>query len=188
MVNCTIIQNKEVKIHLGCGTRYIPGFVNIDYSAKVKTDMMLKLGEDALPFDAATVSLLVSSHLLEHLTKYEGLFFLKECYRVLKPGGLLYLALPDIAKVIDIYCNGHPEVPHLKNNQEWIIRALFETQHDETIIHKYGYTEKTLTDLMTSLGFVQTNINIPENEWIQFNGVDVIQKIWGQQAAVWVKL
>ena len=123
-----------IKLNLGCGTRYIPGFINIDCSMSVKADLRLTLGENPLPMEEDIVSLIVSSNLLEHLTRYEGLFFLKECYRVLTPGGLFYLALPDVKRIVDIFLNGHPVMPHLKNDHDWIIRALFETQDDETII------------------------------------------------------
>lgn len=181
------VLTKTIQLNLGCGERYIPGFVNIDFSKSLKIDICLNLGVEPLPFEDETVSLIVSSHVLEHLTKYEGLFCLKECYRVLEPGGLFYLALPAVEKVVDIFYSGHPDVPHLKGDQEWLIRALFETQFDETTIHKYGYTEKSLNELLQSLGFIKSNIKIPDNEWIQFNGVDTIQKIWGQQAAVWTK-
>lgn len=53
--------------------------------------------------DANTVDLMVSSHMLEHLAWNDGLAFLKEAYRVLKPGGVLRLSVPDAEKIVNYY-------------------------------------------------------------------------------------
>ncbi len=54
-----------------------------------------------LPFENSSVEVIFSSHFIEHLTFEEGLNFLKECYRVLKPNGILRIVCPDIMIWID---------------------------------------------------------------------------------------
>ena len=49
-----------------------------------------------LPFTNSSVTNLFSSHFIEHLTYRQGIDFLKETYRVLKPGGILRIICPDI--------------------------------------------------------------------------------------------
>ena len=51
---------------------------------------------NGLPFEDSSVEVIFSSHFIEHLTFEEGLNFLKECYRVLRPGGILRIICPDI--------------------------------------------------------------------------------------------
>jgi predicted SAM-dependent methyltransferase len=53
--------------------------------------------------DDNVVDLMLSSHMLEHLNWNDGLAFLKEAYRVLKPGGVLRLSVPDAEKIIKYY-------------------------------------------------------------------------------------
>ena len=54
-----------------------------------------------LPFEDSSVEVIFSSHFIEHLTFEEGLNFIKECYRVLKPNGILRIVCPDIMIWID---------------------------------------------------------------------------------------
>ena len=56
-----------------------------------------------LPFSNGSISVIYTSHVLEHLTKQQFLFFIEESYRVLKSGGILRIALPDLKIFIDRY-------------------------------------------------------------------------------------
>jgi predicted SAM-dependent methyltransferase len=49
-----------------------------------------------LPFNDASVGYIYTSHMLEHLHKDDAIFVLKECYRVLKPKGVLRVLVPDL--------------------------------------------------------------------------------------------
>lgn len=53
-----------------------------------------------------TVDIILASHFLEHLNREEGAKFLAECYRVLKPNGILRLALPDAKLLSRAYLDG----------------------------------------------------------------------------------
>ena len=81
---------KSVRLNLGAGLTYIPGFTNIDISNKA--DISLDLGKDKLPFNDASVDLVFSYHTLEHVPDY--LFVLSEIHRVLKNGGLFLVGVP----------------------------------------------------------------------------------------------
>jgi SAM-dependent methyltransferase len=80
----------EVRLNVGAGRTFIPGFVNVDISPKA--DVTLDLGRDRLPFDDDSVDLVFSYHTLEHVDDY--LFALGEIHRVLKHGGRFLVGLP----------------------------------------------------------------------------------------------
>jgi len=80
----------EVKLNIGAGRTYIPGYVNIDISPKA--DVTLDLSQDVLPFEDSSVDLVFSYHTLEHVDNY--LFALGEIHRVLKHGRPFLLGLP----------------------------------------------------------------------------------------------
>jgi predicted SAM-dependent methyltransferase len=63
-----------------------------------------------LPFNDAEVDYIYSSHMFEHLTRDELIFVLKECYRVLKTGGVLRIVVPDLEILIKNYLS------HKQNN------------------------------------------------------------------------
>ena len=56
-----------------------------------------------IPIDSSSVDVLYSSHMLEHLDRFEADKFLKEAFRVLAPGGTIRLAVPDLEKKIKLY-------------------------------------------------------------------------------------
>jgi hypothetical protein len=59
-----------------------------------------------LPYRDGEVACIYSSHMIEHLARWQGLALVRECARVLEPGGLLRLATPDLSVVIDEYRAG----------------------------------------------------------------------------------
>ncbi len=77
-------------LHLGCGTRLLPGFVNIDANPRQKLDMWLDV-RHGLPFRNSSVASIYSTHMVEHLFTDELDRLFGECFRVLKPGGGLRL-------------------------------------------------------------------------------------------------
>ncbi len=78
------------KLNIGAGVSYLPGFTNIDVSAKA--DLQLNLNSDRLPFDDDSIELIFSYHCLEHLDKY--LFALGEIHRVLQHQGRFLIGVP----------------------------------------------------------------------------------------------
>jgi len=142
-----------MKIHLGCGVRYIDGWQNIDWSDKYKVDHKLNIGTQPLPFEDGVASEVISSHLIEHLTRWEGIYHLNEIYGVLGEGGELLLSFPDLAKIVQCYHGKRPSPFNITGDDTWLVRAIFETQIDETIVHKYGYTDKTMRSLLKTVGF-----------------------------------
>lgn len=83
----------ELRLNIGAGQTYIPGFVNIDISPRA--EISLDLNKDRLPFADSSVDFIFSYHTLEHVDNY--LFVLGEMYRVLKHGGRLLLGVPYVS-------------------------------------------------------------------------------------------
>src|SRR5262245_20196250 len=78
--------SEDLKLHFGCGSNIKAGYINIDLGKQA--DLRLDLREP-IPFSTNSCSMIYSEHFLEHLCyPDEAMFFLNECSRVLKPGGL----------------------------------------------------------------------------------------------------
>ncbi len=56
-----------------------------------------------IPFRNNTFDVVYSSHFLEHISKASASVFLRECYRVLKPDGIIRVVVPDLAAIVDTY-------------------------------------------------------------------------------------
>jgi predicted SAM-dependent methyltransferase len=95
-------ENKYNYLNLGCGERYHAAWINIDIRAKNKNVIEYNILK-GIPFPNDTFDVVYHSHLLEHLTLVDGKNFLKECYRVLKPKGILRIVVPDLERIIKEY-------------------------------------------------------------------------------------
>jgi len=89
-------------LHLGCGTVYLPNFINIDANPRGKKDLWLDV-RCGLPFRAASVDSIYTAHMLEHLYPDELDDLLQECVRVLKPGAGMRIVVPSLASAIIAY-------------------------------------------------------------------------------------
>ncbi len=98
-------QLRDVKLHLGCGKRIMPGWTNVDcFKAEgiaYECDF-----RDPLPFAEGAVRMLYSEHVLEHLHEHEAHALLHECHRVLAPGGRIRLGMPDAEIFLRAYAKG----------------------------------------------------------------------------------
>jgi SAM-dependent methyltransferase len=99
-----IMESDRIRLNIGADRTQISGFLSVDFNEAVHPDVLAEA--TALPFEDDTVDEIYASHVLEHLTWHEGMKALKEWYRVLKPGGQLTVAVPDITQIYMLYKHG----------------------------------------------------------------------------------
>jgi SAM-dependent methyltransferase len=89
-----VIQ-QPIRVHLACGNDFLPGWINLDKDVRVPGVIQCDLTE-GVPFKNEAVDEILASHFLEHLKlRHEAIPFLQECYRVLKPGGIISFITPN---------------------------------------------------------------------------------------------
>jgi predicted SAM-dependent methyltransferase len=85
-----------MKLNLACGQKTLPDYVNID-KYPLNTGVMVHDLLTGIPYDDNSVEEINVSHFLEHLkVRHEAIPFLRECNRVLMPGGKLIITVPDV--------------------------------------------------------------------------------------------
>jgi predicted SAM-dependent methyltransferase len=89
-------------LHLGCGPKYLPGFLNIDGNLFNKLDLWLDV-RNGLPFPSNSVDSIYSTHMFEHFYPDELDVLLRESMRVLKVGGGVRLIVPNLESAIQAY-------------------------------------------------------------------------------------
>jgi SAM-dependent methyltransferase len=89
-------------LNLGCGPRFHPEWTNLDLKPLSQEVRAFDLRKP-LPFGDASFDLVYHSHLLEHLRKDDAPRFVRECYRLLRPGGILRVAIPDLESIARAY-------------------------------------------------------------------------------------
>lgn len=96
-------MEKGKKINLGCGKRdFGKGWINIDLADFPHIHYRQNIN-DLSNFEDNSIELIHCSHALEYFDRQEGLLALKEWYRVLQPGGILRVAVPDFQALITVY-------------------------------------------------------------------------------------
>jgi predicted SAM-dependent methyltransferase len=90
------------RVNLGCGDRYHPGWINIDIRP-CGPEVIAHDLRKGIPLDTTSCDLVYHSHLLEHLPYDAAPVFMKECFRVLKPGGIIRVVVPDLEVICRLY-------------------------------------------------------------------------------------
>lgn len=137
-----------MKLHLGCGKRYFPGFVHIDVVDYPHIDHVSTI--DNLSFIADdSVELIYNCHVLEHFKRRDMKSVLKEWFRVLKPGGVLRTSVPDFEKLCEIY--------QLYKKIELVIGPIFGKQDYLYNIHYNVFDYEMLANALKDVGFLDVN-------------------------------
>ena len=137
-------------MHLGCGSKFIPGFIHIDLGGYDHIDHNRDIRDLGI-FANETVDLIYCCHALEYFDRYEVITVLTEWYRVLKKGGILRLSVPDFEAIVNIYLK-YGDLDH-----QGILGPLYgkwQNSNDiETMYHKTAYDFTSLTKVLKNIGF-----------------------------------
>lgn len=90
-------------LNLGCGARFHLGWTNADLHPVHESVRCLDVAFGPLPFPDAGFAAVYHSHLLEHLPCDRTVVFLQECRRVLQPGGVVRVVVPDLEQIARLY-------------------------------------------------------------------------------------
>ena len=185
----------ERKLQLGCGRNWLEGWLNSDYFPRTSDILQLDV-TIALPFENDTFDYIFSEHVIEHISYPEGAYMLKECFRVLKPGGVLRVGTPDLAFLVNLYREDEAaSQSRTQIEQEFLEYFLaneikdretnapvdFDTYLINKFVrawgHEFIYDEKSLRHMMKTLGFVDiTRCEVMESEHQALCGLENIDR------------
>lgn len=89
-------------LDIGCGPNPHPELINLDYLWRPGIDVCWDITR-GLPFSDSSMRGVFSEHCLEHFNRATALALLREIRRVLAPGGVLRLVVPDAGLYLDTY-------------------------------------------------------------------------------------
>ena len=136
-----------LKLHLGCGIRHIPGFTHVDIIDAPHVDFHCSV-DNLSDFSDGSVDLIYASHVLEHFGRYEVEAVLRRWYRVLKPGGIARIAVPDFAAVVALYAQ-----EGLRDGLSGLVGLVCGGQRNQYDFHKIIFDEAFLGCLLEKIGF-----------------------------------
>ena len=138
-----------MKLHLGCGNKHIDGWVNVDTREPPGVDLVDNVQTlDAIQLDS--VDVIYASHVLEHTGRMDYMLILQRWYNLLKLGGLLRIAVPDIQQVLHHY-NLHKDLRMLRG-------FLWGGQTYPQNYHYCGWDFQTLSEDLKTVGFSEARV------------------------------
>tara|TARA_Y100000768_G_scaffold385075_1_gene370385 strand:+ start:3723 stop:4283 length:561 start_codon:yes stop_codon:yes gene_type:complete len=148
----------SIKINLGCWHRNIPGFINVDLCDMPHIHYKSPI-DDLSMFEDNYADLIYSSHSFEYFDRFQAVKVLKEWNRVLKPNGVLRIAVPDFDKLIMVY--------KASNDLSKILGPMYGRMEintpngKENLYHKTMYNFDSLSNILIENGFN----NIKKYDW-----------------------
>lgn len=131
------------KIHYGCGSKMIEGWLNVDWHESAASGYRQVNLLETHPFEGNCARFGFSEDMLEHFGQAESIFFLSEVYRTLAPGGIMRLSFPGLEGVL----KRHYSPPSERRVREGELEAYAIWGH----VHFYGRDELRL--VASHLGF-----------------------------------
>ncbi|HWZ85668.1 MAG TPA: methyltransferase domain-containing protein [Thermoanaerobaculia bacterium] len=133
------------RLHIGCGQQAIAGWINIDNQGLPGVDQVLDVRR-GLPF--ADVAAIYAEHFLEHLAFDDGLAFLAECRRVLRPDGILRLSTPNLEWVLMTHYRWQGA-----SDEERLVDCMNLNRAFHGWGHQFLYNRATLESALRAAGF-----------------------------------
>jgi predicted SAM-dependent methyltransferase len=126
-------SNEVKKIQIGCGKNLLEGWLNTDLN-NTDTVAYLDAGEP-FPMEAETFDFIYSEHLFEHLNVEQQINMLNEGYRILKKGGIMRIAMPNLKFLYNIYVNpstpAHIDYVNHSVSSYPCLKSVFESVHNK---------------------------------------------------------
>src|SRR5687768_14949807 len=157
------------RLNWGCGGHTLPGWINTDVKEGAGIDLSCDI-RNGLPLETGSIDYAVSIHALPEVPYRELVPVLAELRRVLKPGGVLRLALPDLIKGVRAYERGDRDYFLIPDDDARSLGAKLVTQ-----LIWYGYSRTLFTfefigEMLRKAGFIdvvqcayrETNSPYPE--------------------------
>ncbi len=162
-----------MKLHLGCGQRYLEGYINIDFPLSKHTVQRKSVADlycdiTKLTYKPNSIEEIRLHHVFEHFDRPTACGLIAAWHSWLIIGGKIHIEVPDFyrtAKVVHSFFN-------TMKSKKVALRHLFGSHEAFWAIHKEGYTKETLLELMSLIGF--SDFKVMRNSWKGTYNIEVI--------------
>jgi predicted SAM-dependent methyltransferase len=183
-------------LNVGCGGKFHKSWVNVDMVSHSPEVIAVNL-INGIPYPDNYFEVVYHSQVLEHIPKDKAPFFIQECHRVLKPGGIIRVVAPDLENIVDEYKkflkqNLENKTELSEANYDWIMLEMYDQTvrnysggymaeflrqehmvNEKYVIDRIGFIGRSIRNHFLSESKKQTNPNQAPTGFIH----DLKQKI-----------
>lgn len=167
----------SIRINLGSGHWKLEGWVNVDIDPESRPEVLADLSV-GLPFRDGCAAFMHTEDFIDQLDIEGAARFLRECHRILGPGGVIRVLTPDVEKLCAMYLNEpgalkalwreHVGVPLMYGTAGEIVNMGMRFAG-----HTFLYDAETLGQLAADCGFKARQVAFGESEFTQLRGLDL---------------
>jgi len=144
----------KVKLHLGCGKKYLPEYIHIDKDTEEHIDYSVNINDLSM-FSDSSVDEIYTCGTFEYFDREEAPSVLEEWFRVLKPNSIFRVSVPNLESIAKVYIQGNQDA-----DNKGILGPLFgrwpivDSSNKEVVLyHKTVYDFKSLSRVLKKAGF-----------------------------------
>ena len=157
-------------LNLGSGQRpFAHPWVNVDAQERWSPDVAADIRSMPM-FTDGSADIIVLHHVLEHFGCGEGLPCLRECHRILHPGGLLIVCVPNVRALVSRWIRDEEF-----SDQLFFTNLYGAYMGDEADRHKWGFTPESLYFEMQNAG---PGFRLQRFDWRPIPGADIANDWW----------
>ena len=161
-----------MNLNVGSGQRrFGKGWVNVDLQVRSPEQIPdVQAHGERLPFPHDSADFVVLHHVLEHYGCGEGMALLKECWKILKPGGSLLIFVPDVRQLAKRF------LIRGISDQIYLTNIYGAYQGNEADRHKWGFTSESLRNFIGLA--IAPGSGMHFYDWREIPGADIAQDWW----------
>ncbi|HKJ17432.1 MAG TPA: methyltransferase domain-containing protein [Xanthomonadales bacterium] len=167
----------KININLGSGHWKFDGWVNVDIDIDSQPDVLADLST-GLPFQDGVADFMHTEDFIDQLELEGAQAFLRECHRILKPGGVIRVLTPDVDQLCRMYIN-EPEALKTLWRDHVGVPLQFGTAAEIVNVgmrfagHTFLYDHETFSALAASCGFEARQVTFNDSEKPELQGLDL---------------
>jgi predicted SAM-dependent methyltransferase len=166
MVADYLARSRPAKLNIGCGDHPLPGWLNSDCDAIMPPGALYLDAARPFPLASGSFDFIFSEHMIEHVPLAGAVNMLRECHRILRPGGRIRIATPRLEFMLELLTDpaeqhrSYADYHYEGLTEEPAVRTPARILNDYHRMwgHQFVFDEATLRLLLERAGFVNLQV------------------------------
>lgn len=185
LIKSYLAHTTEPKLHIGCGANHLDGWLNTELCPHGR-EIFLDATR-TFPLQSGVFAFVYSEHMIEHIPYAQARAMVSECFRVLRPGGVIRLVTPNLAFLATLLERDLTPFQHAYIDysvQQYAIRdgagsGVHVFNHFMRAWgHQFIYDQSSLNRLVGEAGFVDLVAgDLSESQHARLRGIAKVERM-----------